>query len=286
MSNTNISKVIKANDRDKKNNTLSVTETAIKNELNDPIADWFSRNWRLLSWFILSLVIIYLIYQGYVSSQHEANKRAGDLLATTLNQLDQLEALHIQIKDLKNQKEHLTLKNDNAEKEKEYEKLTVKINEEREKFHEIARTLSLSREPYNQLATIIEAVAQEFNEQPNQNNEALLTLATRWQEQELNNNQRFLSEIAALIKTKQLLTLATKNNNTSQLAAAKEEIFKLAEAGKYVALPAAFSYAEFAANSAELKKALELLKKLTSQYPEQVDLLNPVIEKLETRQNN
>ncbi|MBX7143725.1 MAG: hypothetical protein K1X79_04680 [Oligoflexia bacterium] len=139
----------------------------------------------------------------------------------------------------------------------------------------VLKTLAETREPYKTLAQLHQGV---LSAQALDIDNVLKVLSPdRWRTIEVGSSaDRFYAELEALVVARAFIDSQTHHEQGRALLAS------LAEQGHFVAITAATSLARVAETSEQRAQARAVLEKLAAAHSEQSDLVNPVLEELQS----
>ena len=215
----------------------------------DPFARFLLEGWRQVVTVLLVVVAIVYIKNSYVKNQEASLEYAADRFAQVRLELDALREAQQAAP---------------AEGAKPEEIKAPKAEDAAKKFNEGLRALEETRAPYNELAPLYAAMGSLLK------GETVLA-----GELPAGEGPARLAE-----ELKQLVVARSKLDVPASAAEGRQILERLAAEGSFVGISAALSLARIAQTPDERSKAAALLSRIEEQHPEQVNLVDPELKRL------
>ncbi|RMG41076.1 MAG: hypothetical protein D6719_09320 [Candidatus Dadabacteria bacterium] len=249
----------------------------------DPLFKFLSEYWKQVLVIVAAAVAIFYGREAYNRNYLIAMQHGGDQLATLRKEYAEYEGMLAELEDLKTKVQNQAGKKDakalkdkksegTSEDQKKLADLEKRLKDKREQVLEMAGYLEQSHPPYPQIGKIYKALVARHDG----NLEQLKALlgGFNWQQTPEDDPARFYAENAALVLARSLV------DDKESYSQARSILKNLAEKGLYAAVPAALTLARISATDEEKAEARMALEDLIKRQPEQVELIEPELNKL------
>ena len=233
------------------------TDPALIQSSDDPVVIFVQKHWQRIVSLAIAAGIVWFVVNSYQSAQQASVARSSALFTSMRSSFTDLEE---QQSEGTNSEATTT---DEA-KTSENDKLLAKFNTQLE-------SLSETKEPYAFLEEMYKGLhAGKTGDLEKMNSD----LKSNWQNLEKTDSKRLLGEVSDLAKAKLMLDSVEKK------AQGLELLQVLSTKAIFVSVPAAITLSKIASTDEEKANALGILEELSTSQPEQLDLIQPELDRL------